>query len=166
MTFNSCFYSTLPKQGSKESSLCLSVQTFVSKYFHMNWYVSFKVLRDFLLNSMQESSIMICIMLSGYLRQRRQSQNHTQLQTPLQSKTTTYSKWKHCLRFTDGRGDAPLDGGELRQCILHRNHSYTHYTMRGRQLNEHAKKHYTPTYHTLESMPRCGYPRKEEDRFF
>lgn len=30
--------------------------------------------------------------------------------------------------------------------------------MRGQQLNEHAKKHYTPTYHTLESMPRCGYP--------
>lgn len=30
MTFNSCFYSTLPKQGSKESSLSLSVQTFIS----------------------------------------------------------------------------------------------------------------------------------------
>lgn len=56
-------------------------------------------------------------------------------------------------------GCLPLDDGEVRQCIVQRNNSYTHYMMRGQQLNEHAKKHYTPTYHTLESMPRCGYPK-------
>lgn len=38
--------------------------------------------------------------------------------------------------------------------------------MKGQQLNEHAEKHYTPTYHTLESMPRCGYPTGGGGQFF
>lgn len=80
MTFNSCFRSTLPKQGSKESSLCLSVQTFVSKYFHMNCYVNCKVQRDFVLNSTQASGIGMCSMRSAALAWRTQSQDRPRLQ--------------------------------------------------------------------------------------
>lgn len=48
MTFNSCFYSALPKQGNKESSLCPFCPN-IHNYFHMNCSGNFKVQRDFIL---------------------------------------------------------------------------------------------------------------------
>jgi len=81
---------------------------------------------------MQESSMVICSVLPANLLSRRQSQNHTQLQTPSLSEPTAHSEWKRCSRCTDGRGYSPWT--VERSDMLHRNHSYAHSTMRGWQL--------------------------------
>lgn len=152
MTFNSCFRSTLPKQGSKESSLCLSVQTFVSKYFHMNCYVNCKVQRDFVLKSTQVSGIVMCSMRSAALAWRTQSQNRPRLQI---------HDCKHlCDQDQDtvgmgaqfaGRGRAGVLGS--RPMHVTGNHSYTHGVM---ELDQHAEERHALTYHASQAMPRCG----------
>lgn len=126
MTSNSCFQSTLPKQGSKESSLCLSVQTFVSKYFHTNRYANCKVQRDFLVNSMQASDIVMRLMRSADLAWRGQSQNRPRLQI-----RNREHLWDPGLGHT-GNGSAVCRAGmgggvglSARACSQG-NHSYAH----------------------------------------